>query len=288
MPRVVKPGTIVGKLRPEIAEEVGLDRVPVVSPACHDTASAASAVPFSGMYNNAFISSGTWSVVGIETDEPVINKESFRRNIFNEGAVAGKVIAVSNITGLWIVQQCKKAWNNAGKKWDWPEMIKKAQSAQPFTAFIDPDDKAFCNPPDMPAAIREYCKNTGQKAPEDEGTIIRIALESLALKYKQALEQIESLRGKAVDALYIVGGGARNNLLNQLTADATGKTVLAGPVEATAIGNIMMQAIGTGYIKSIDEARGIIRSSFKIETYLPENKRDWNNYRKGLKNAGKI
>lgn len=276
MPRLVKPGTIVGKLSPEISEEAGLGDVPVVAPACHDTASAAAAVPASNKNNWAFISSGTWSVVGIETGEPIINKKSFQHNICNEGAVAGKMIAVANITGLWIVQQCKKAWNNAGQKWDWPGMIKKAQSAQPFTAFIDPDHKAFGNPPDMPGAIREYCKNTGQKVPEDEGTVIRIALESLALKYKKALEQIESLQGKAIDVLNIVGGGTRNKLLNQLTADATGKTVLAGPVEATAIGNIMMQAIGTGYIKSIDEARGIIRSSFEIETYSPENRHDWN------------
>jgi sugar (pentulose or hexulose) kinase len=272
MPRVIKPGTITGNLLPEVSKEVGLGKVPVVAPACHDTASAVVAVPAVDKTNWAFISSGTWSVVGIETPEPLIDKESFHSNIVNEGTAGRKFIAVSNISGLWIIQECRKAWQRQGETLDWPHMIRLAGFAKPSTAFIDTDDKAFVNPPDMPGAIIEYCRKTNQKVSEDKGTIIRIALESLALKYKKTLEKIEKLKGESVEVLHIVGGGTQNKFLNQLTADATGKTVLAGPIEATAIGNIVMQAIGTGYLKSIDEARRIIRSSFEIETYCPENK----------------
>ena len=158
---------------------------------------------------------------------------------------------------------------------DWPYMVRLAESARPFTAFIDPDDKMFVNPPDMPRAIIEFCKKTGQKVPKDRGEIIRIALESLALKYKKTLEKIEHLKKETVGVLHIIGGGSQNKLLNQFTADATGKKVLAGPIEAAAVGNIVMQAIGTGYLGSIEEARETIRSSFEIEAYYPEQKRNW-------------
>ena len=275
MPRVIEPGTIIGNLLPMVSKEVGLRKVPVIAPASHDTASAIVAVPAINKDRWAFISSGTWSVVGAEVSAPIITRESFQFNIVNERAAGRKFIAVSNITGLWIVQECRKAWGGEGEKLDWPQMVNLAESAKPFTAFIEPDDKTFGNPPDMPQAIIEFCKNTGQKLPRDKGTMIRIALESLALKYKKTVKKIEGLQGKPVEILHIVGGGAQNKLLNQLTADATGKNVVAGPIEATAIGNIVMQAIGTGYLKSIDEAREIIRSSFEIKTYYPENKRDW-------------
>ena len=275
MPRVIEPGTIIGNLLPMVSKEVGLRKVPVIAPACHDTASAIVAVPAINKDRWAFISSGTWSVVGAEVSAPIITRESFQFNIVNERAAGRKFIAVSNITGLWIVQECRKAWEREGERLDWSQMVNLAESAKPFTAFIEPDDKAFGNPPDMPQAIIEFCKNTGQKLPRDKGTIIRIALESLALKYKKTVKKIEGLQGKPVEVLHIVGGGAQNKLLNQLTADATGKTVVTGPIEATAIGNIVMQAIGTGYLKSIAEAREIIRSSFEIKTYYPENKRDW-------------
>lgn len=273
MPRLIEPGTIVGDLLPEISEEVGLGKVPVIAPACHDTASAAVAVPASDN-NRAFISSGTWSVVGIETPKPFINRESFHSNIVNEGGADGKFIAVSNISGLWIIQECRNAWQRQGETLGWSHMIRLAEFVTSSIAFIDTDDKAFVNPSDMPKAIIAYCKKTSQKVPEDKGTIIRIVLESLALKYKKTLEKIEKLKGKSVEVLHIVGGGSQNKFLNQLTADATDKTVLAGPIEATAIGNIVMQAIGTGYLNSIDEARGIIRSSFEIKSYHPGNTGD--------------
>lgn len=277
MPRVVEPGTVVGSLLPEISEEVGLDKVPVIVPVCHDTASAVVAVPAVGSDNWAFISSGTWSVVGIEVYAPIITKESYRFNLVNEGTAGSKFIAVSNITGLWIIQECKKSWEREGERLDWPEIVRLAESAEPFTAFIDPDDRAFVNPPDMPRAIIEYCKNTRQRVPKEKGAMIRIALESLALKYRDTLRKIEGLRGEAIKVIHIVGGGTQNKLLNQLTADATGKTVVVGPVEAATIGNIVMQAIATGYLKSIEEAREIINSSFKIETYYPKNKDKWDN-----------
>ena len=275
MPRVVEAGTVVGNLLPEISQEVGLGRVPVIAPACHDTASASVAVPAVENDSWAFISSGTWSVVGIEVSTPIINRESFRFGLVNEGAAGGKFIAVSNITGLWILQECKRIWEKEGEKLDWPAIVRLGETAEPFTAFIDPDDRAFVHPPDMPRAIIEYCRNTGQKMPKDRGTIIRIALESLALKYRDTLRKIERLQGKPIKVIHIVGGGTQNKLLNQLTADATGKTVLAGPVEATAIGNIVMQAIGAGYLRSVEEAREIIKSSFEIETYYPRNKDKW-------------
>ena len=273
MPRAIKTGTIIGNLLPEVSEEVGLGKVPVIAPACHDTASAVAAVPAANNDDNwAFISSGTWSVVGIEVSEPIVTREGFQFNIVNEGAAGGKFITVSNITGLWIIDECRKAWDRQGEILDYQQMLMLAERAKPFTAFIDPDDKSFVNLPDMPQAIIEYCKNTCQKVPKDNGEIIRIALESLALRYKDMLKKMESLRAKPVEGLHIVGGGAQNKVLNQLTADAAGKTVHAGPIEATAIGNIVMQAIGTGYLESIDDAREIIRSSFEIETYYPGNK----------------
>lgn len=275
MPRIVEPGTIIGNILPGVAAEVGLGKVPVIAPASHDTASAVVAVPAIGGDDWAFISSGTWSVVGIEVSEPIIARESFRLNLVNEGTAGGKYITVSNITGLWIIQECKKIWSREGEILDWPHLIGLAESAEPFTAFLDPDDKAFANPPDMPAAIIEYCKNAGQKAPKGKGAIMRIVLESLTLKYKNTLGKIESLKGKPVEVLHLVGGGTQNKLLNRLTAEATGKIVVAGPMKATAIGNIVMQAIGTGYLKSIDEAREIIRSSFKTETYYPQDKAGW-------------
>ena len=275
MPGIVKPGTVIGDLLPEISEEVGLPRAPVIAPACHDTASASVAVPAVENDSWAFISSGTWSVVGIEVSTPIINRETFRLNLVNEGTAENRFISVFNITGLWILQECKRIWEKEGEKLDWPNIVKMGESAEPFTAFIDPDDKAFVNPLDMPQAIIEYCKNTGQRVPEDKGTIIRIALESLALKYRETLRKIERLQGKPIKVIHIVGGGTQNKILNQLTADATGKIVLTGPVEATAIGNIVMQAIGTGYLRSVEEAREIIKSSFEIETYYPRDRNKW-------------
>lgn len=277
MPRVVEPGTVVGNLLSEISEEVGLCSVPVIAPVCHDTASASVAVPVVENDNWAFISSGTWSVVGIEVSLPITNRESFRFNLVNEGTAGRKFIAVSNITGLWILQECKRKWERKGERLDWPEIVRLAEAAEPFTAFIDPDDKAFVNPPDMPRAIIEYCKNTGQRVPKDKGEIVRVALESLSLKYRETLRKIEKLKGENIEVIHIVGGGTQNKLLNQLTADATGKIVLAGPVEAATIGNIVMQAIGTGYLRSIEEAREIINSSFKIEIYYPKDRCIWDN-----------
>ncbi len=270
MPRLIEPGTVIGNLLPEISEEVGLSKVPVIAPACHDTASAVVAIPFKNNENWAFISSGTWSAIGIEVSEPLISRQSFQHNIVNERAAAKRFIAVSNIPGLWILQECRKAWSKREKILDWPEMIKLSKSAKPCTSFIDPHNKAFVDAPNMPQAIIEFCKNTGQQVPKDKGKIIRIILKSLALEYKKTLKRIESLKKNPIEVLYIVGGGAQNSFLNQLTADATGKTVYAGPVEATAIGNIVMQAIGTGHLKSIAEAREIIRFSFEIETYYPQ------------------
>lgn len=275
MPRVIESGTIIRPLLPAVAEEVGLGDVPVIAIASHDTASAAVAVPSVDSQGYAFISSGTWSVIGMETSEPVITRQSYQFGMVTEGTAGKKFITVSEIPGMWIINECRKTWKMQGEILGYQKLEMLVKQAKPFSAFIEPNDKTFANPPDMPLAIMEYCKNTGQKVPENKGTIIRTILESLALQYKEALIKIEALKGSLVETLHIVGGGMYNRLLNQFTADATGKVIIAGPSEATAIGNIIMQAIGIGYLKSISEARGIIRSSFQMETYYPEDKESW-------------
>lgn len=267
MPQIVEPGTVIGTILPAILEEVGLRNVSVIAPATHDTASATVAVPAVYGEDWAFLSSGTWSVLGIENTQPLLSPESYELNITNAGTAGKKFISVINVTGLWLLEESKKKWHKQGKELNYSQMIGLAQKANSATAFINPDDNIFLNPINMPEAIIEYCRKTGQKVPEDKGTIIRVIFESLALKYKENLDKIEKLTGKKIKFLHIVGGGAQNKFLNQLIADITGKTVTAGPVEATAIGNIIMQAVAMGDINSINEARKIVNESFRIEIY---------------------
>ena len=277
---MVQPGTIIGDLLPSLAEPAGLGKVPVIATATHDTASAVAAVPTKGG-EWAYLSSGTWSLIGLEVAEPIINDDSLRYNLTNEGGVDGTYRFLKNIMGLWLVQECKRIWDREGNTADFGELMIEAENAAPFKAVLDPNDSKFLNPPDMPKAIIDFCRESGQAAPESRGEILRCALESLALKYRNILEKMEQLRGKPIDVLHIVGGGIQNTLLCQFTANATGKTVIAGPVEATAIGNIMVQALATGDIASLQEGREIVRQSYKTICYEPQDTESWDSVYEG-------
>jgi sugar (pentulose or hexulose) kinase len=281
MPEIVPPGTILSKLSPHIAEEVGLAQVNVVSPACHDTGSAVAAVPAEDTHpypskggDWAYLSSGTWSLIGIEVKEPIINEQSLQFNFTNEGGVGGTYRFLRNVAGLWLVQECRRIWERSGQSLSYQQLVNLAAEAKPFIAFVDPDHSSFLNPPDMPVAIVEFCERTGQSKPATKGEIIRCALESLALKYRAVLEMISQIRGP-IKKLHIVGGGTQNTLLCQFTANATNLPVIAGPIEATAIGNIMVQAIALGCLPSIAEGRKLIRQSFDLVEYQPQEQDAW-------------
>ena len=265
---VVPPGAVLGKLRPSIIEQTGASETRLVAPASHDTGSAVAAVPASGR-SHAYISSGTWSLMGIESTEPIINEKALEFNLTNEGGAAGTYRVLRNIMGLWLVQESRRTWALDGREFNYSQLMEMAASSESFRSIVDPDDASFLKPGDMPARIREYCSKTGQPIPETEGAIVRTALDSLALKYRWVLERLEVLAGKRLTPIHIVGGGSQNTLLCQLTANVTGKPVVAGPIEATAIGNILVQAMGLGYVGSIEQAREIVRKSFEVVTYNP-------------------
>ena len=269
LPAVCEPGTSLGALLPHVAAETGSGSIRVVAPACHDTGSAVVAVP-SENGDFAWLSSGTWSILGAEVREPVLSPKALTYNFTNEGGVFGTWRLSKNITGLWLVQECKREWNRS-----YDELTRLAAEAKPFLAVIDPDNSIFLHPGNMPEKIRWFCTDTGQTVPQTQGEIIRIALESLALKYRFVLEHLEELAGKRLEPLHIFGGGTKNRLLNQFSADVTGRTVIAGPVEATAIGNILMQAITLGEIDSLENARRLVRCSFEIEEYHPRSSEGW-------------
>jgi rhamnulokinase len=264
LPEIVSPGTLLGPLLGPVAEQAGLCAVPVYATGCHDTASAVAAVPAEGS-NWCYISSGTWSLMGAELDHPIINDQVLAQNLTNEIGAAGKVRFLKNIAGLWLLQECRRAWALDGAEFTYDELVRLAGGAQPFRSVIDPD--AFLEPGDIPRKIVEHCRDTGQTPPETPGEFTRTILESLARRYKQVLESLESLAGRRFDVIHIVGGGSRNALLNQLVADATKRTVIAGPSEATAIGNVLIQAIGAGELSGLDEARAVVRRSFGVEAY---------------------
>ena len=283
LPKPIFPGAIVGELNSALAEECRIGRVPVVAVAGHDTASAVAAVPAENE-RFAYLSSGTWSLMGIETREPIITEESFRHNFTNEGGVDGTTRFLKNICGMWILEQCRKEWEREGKDYTYPEIVEMANSAEPFASFINPDDASFANPQSMLRAIEAFCIRTGQRPPQSDKQIVRTIFESLALRYREVLEILESMSPFAIDVLHIIGGGSKNALLNQFTANAIGKRVVAGPSEATAIGNIMMQAVGAGVISSLAEARTIIRASVDTEEFTPQNSDEWNTAYKRFQN----
>jgi rhamnulokinase len=285
LPEIVPAGTEIGPLLPSVREDVGLGEVPVIAPACHDTGSAVAAVPAKGE-NWMYISSGTWSLLGVETPEPIINDLALKYNFTNEGGVGDTIRFLKNITGLWLIQECRRTWEETGESLSYDDTTKIAEEARPLVSLIEPNYEPFLSPGDMPSRIRDFCKETGQPVPETKGALLRCALESLALKYRWGVESLEEILGKNLDVIHIIGGGSQNTLLCQLTADATGRQVVAGPVEATAIGNIMMQALTTGYVASIAEARELIRRSFNVITYEPQPVSGWDDaYRRYLEIA---
>jgi len=276
---VIKPGTRIGKIQAEVADDSGLAGIDVILPGTHDTASAVAAVPATGQPgarpNWCYISSGTWSLMGVETPEPVINQRCYELNFTNEGGVGGTTRLLKNIAGLWLIQECRRIWKQEGREHGFEELMRRAGESPPLAALINPDDPSFVAPKEMPAAIREYCTRTGQTAPASDGAVIRAALESLALRYRMVLGYLEELIGGRIDIIHIVGGGTQNKLLCQMAADATNRRVIAGPVEATALGNLSMQAIASGAIGSIAQARDIIRASFDVQEYRPRQPQVW-------------
>lgn len=273
MQEIIPPGTVLGNLLESIAQETGLKQIPVIATASHDTGSAVAAVPAEGN-DWAYISSGTWSLVGVEIPEPIITQQSLAFNFTNEGGVGGTFRFLKNCMGLWPVQQCRKAWSTK-QEISFDELTQLAASAKPFAAIIDPDYQGFLNPPDMPEAIRAYCRATGQTPPDNPADMTRSILEGLALKYRYIFDQLKQLHSQPIRRIHIIGGGTQNRLLCQFTADATGIPVVAGPVEATAIGNIMVQAMGLGIVTSPAEIRRIIANSFELERYEPQETERW-------------
>ena len=274
LPDVVEPGTGIGQLRDELAREVGSRPVPVIAVGAHDTASAVAAVPAEGE-RWGYLSSGTWSLLGVELREPVINDETFAASFTNEGGVEGTFRLLNNISGLWLVQECRRQWESEGAPLSYGELTRMAAAAPPFCAALDPGDDVFLAPGNMPARINAYLEARGQPAVEDRGQMVRVILEGLALAYRQHVLRLESIIGHELETLHVVGGGSQNDLLNQFTADATGRTVLAGPVEATAIGNVLMQAVATGQIASLDEGRAVVRASFPTRRFEPRDREAW-------------
>jgi rhamnulokinase len=273
-PKVVPPGTVLGLLEPELKEALGLPRTQVIAPASHDTGSAVAAVPFHSP-QGAYISSGTWSLVGVEVRTRIITSEAMKYNFTHEGGVNGTYRFLKNVMGLWLLQETRRTWAAQGQRWDYESLLRLAESAPPLQSLIDPDDPRFLAPGDIPARIRSFCAETGQPVPGSQAEVVRCILESLVLKYRWVIERLESLLGWHIQVIHVVGGGSRNQLMCQWTADATGRLVLAGPVEATAIGNILLQCIALGGISGLDDARAIVRSSFSPIVYEPQPVDDW-------------
>jgi rhamnulokinase len=271
---IVPPGSVLGPLHGTLADAFGMQGAQVIAPATHDTGSAVAAVPAVGS-DYAYISSGTWSLMGVETPEPVINADSLAYNFTNEGGVLGTFRLLKNIMGLWLLQESRRTWMQEGAEHSWDELVALAEQAPAFGAVIEPDSHAFLRPGDMPARIRAYCQRTGQRVPQSKGEIMRCIMESLALKYRWVLEKLELLLGKPLRTIHVVGGGCQNRLLCQFTADATQRPVVAGPVEATAMGNILMQALARGEIASLAEGRELVRRSFNVRTYEPSAPEPW-------------
>ena len=280
-PDIVPPGSRIGTLRAGLAERTGLGAINVVVPAAHDTGSAVAGVParYAGKPNWAYLSSGTWSLLGVEVQEALLSPRVLELNFTNEGGVDGTYRLLKNIMGLWLAQQCRRAFAETGNTISYEQLVQLATDAPAFRSFVDVDDDRFLNPPDMPRAIQEFCRATGQPAPETEGQILRCVFESLALKYAEVLGGLEELTGTKIEVLHIVGGGCQNKLLNQFAANACAIPVLAGPVEATVLGNVLVQARSDGEIKSLADIRSVVRNSREPGHHEPTDVDAWRNAR---------
>jgi rhamnulokinase len=272
---IVPPGTILEELRPSVANEVECLPIPVVAVGAHDTASAVAAVPTTGD-DYIYLSSGTWSLMGVEVKRPIISEQSLAYDITNEGGVDHTFRFLKNIMGLWLVQECRREWARRGETYSYNDLTRLAVSSPAFGSLISLRDNRFLPPGNMPGRIRDYCRETGQRVPNTPGEIVRCALESLAMEYRWVAERLEELAGRSLPTIHIFGGGSQNRLLNQFTAEATGRAVVAGPVEATAIGNLLVQAIALGYVANLAEGRALVRRSFGVETYSPRDTDAWN------------
>ena len=270
LPPVVEPGALLGELRPEVVDEVRLRHaVPVFAPATHDTASAVAAVP--GLdARSAYVSSGTWSLLGVELPAPVVGDAALARNFTNEGGVGGTIRLLKNITGLWLLQECQRQWQREGRRFGWDELLAAAEAAAPRRSLVDPDAVEFLNPDDMPAALRAWCRRTGQPEPDSVGAVVRCCLESIALKHRWVLEALEELVGHRIETLRVVGGGSQNALLCRLLADACQRAVVAGPVEATALGNVLVQTVASGHLPDLAAGRRAIAASVALTAYEPD------------------
>jgi rhamnulokinase len=275
LPSTVPSGTVLGEMRPELMGETGLCHpAPVIAPGSHDTASAVAAIP--GLdHESAYISSGTWSLMGVEIPEPIINDQVLALNFTNEGGVANTTRLLKNVTGLWLLQESQRQWQREGHDPTWDEMLALAEHAEPFRSLVDPDSPDFLSPGDMPAAIRAYCRRTRQPEPTSMGATVRCCLESLALKYRWVLEALENLTGRHLETIRVVGGGSQNRMLSQFTADACQRLVVTGPVEATALGNVLLQTIATGHLQDISAGRQAISTSVELQPVEPGSGGPW-------------
>jgi len=269
---IVEPGTIIGTLLPNLASGP-LAGTTVIAPACHDTGSAVAAI--TARDGIAFLSSGTWSLIGTELDAPIVTPQALKLNFTNEGGVRGTTRLLKNVMGLWMLQGCRNSWSAQGPCPDYPELVELASRAPAFAHLVDPDEESFLRASDMPGSIDEFCRKTHQPSPPTPGAYVRCVLESLALKYRLVLRSLEQLCGKPVEQIRVIGGGSKNRLLNQFTADASGKTVIAGPAEATSVGNIAMQILTTGEAASLGEVRALVDRSFPTEVFEPVETDKW-------------
>lgn len=270
---IVEPGTIIGTLLPSVAQNSSLAGTPVVASASHDTGSAVAAI--TARDGTAFLSSGTWSLIGTELDAPIVTSQALKLNFTNEGGVNHTTRFLKNVMGLWILQRCRGKWSESGQSTGYNDLVELAESEPPFEHLIDPDDDSFLRAGDMPVAIDDFCRKTHQPAPNSLGAYVRCVLESLALKYRLVLRGLEQLCGKRIEQIRVIGGGSRNGLLNQFTADATGRRLLVGPAEATALGNIGIQMLATGEASSLQEVRAIVERSFPTEIFNPRDTDKW-------------
>jgi rhamnulokinase len=274
LPEVVGPATQLGPVLDEVGAETGVAGATVVAVATHDTGSAVAGTPLNGEHS-AFLSVGTWSLVGVEAREQVAGEDAYRANLTNEGGLGGTFRVLRNVTGLWLLQECRRTWALAGREHSFEEIVALARSAPALRSLVDPNDPLFAPPGDMPARIAEYCDHTGQPRPETEGAVIRCIFESLALKHAESVDLLGRVTGRRIEELHVVGGGANNALLCEWTAAAADKRVHAGPAEATLVGNLIVQAMALGELASLDEAREIVRGSFTVDTYEPAATPEW-------------
>lgn len=273
-PKIVNSGTRIGRLSESLQEETGLNALEIVATCSHDTGAAVAAVPAEGKHW-AYLSSGTWSLMGLEQATPILTDACRDLNFTNEIGYNNSIRLLKNISGLWLLQESRRIWKENGQDFDYATLTQLAEQASPFQSLIDPTDSRFVAPRDMTEAIRSFCHETGQQIPDEPGSLTRCILESLALLYRKTISELETLTGDSLQTLHIVGGGSKNTLLNQLSANATQLRVVTGPVEATAAGNIIIQALALGHIENIEEARALIRNSSELTEYIPEENEAW-------------